>query len=533
MSSTPKKIIFEEEARLKLKEGIDQLANIVGVTLGPKGKNIGIESSWKAPTITNDGNSIVKDLELKDPYMNMGILMGKEVAKKVKETSGDGTTTAIILLRTLVHHGVKKIASGVSPIHLKRGMEKGVAIVLKNLHNLATPVDNRQALENIATVSASGNKEIGQMISYAIHRIGKSGIIAIEEGKEATTTIEMMEGIRFDQGYTSPYFCTNQEKMVVEMEEVSLLITDKKISSIQELLPLLKCFTSTGKELLIIADDIEGDALSTLVVNKLQEMLKVVAVKAPSFGDRKKAILEDIAILTGSTLVSEEKGMQLKDVGIEVLGAAEKIKISKEDTTIIGGIGQKEAIVTRLKQLDREIAIASSDYDKEKLEERRKNLQGHVTVIRIGAPSEIEMKQKKQMFEDSLNATQAAQEGGLVPGGGVALIRASQQLKTVHLDGEEQIGLTLVLHACQAPFKQIVDNCGKDSSLYLEKILNKDHNYGFNALTETVGNLIEEKVIDPTNVVKNCLKYATSVAGIILISEALIVNAVEDREKQQ
>ncbi len=531
MSSTPKEIIFEEEARAKLKEGIDKLADTVGVTLGPKGKNIGIESSWGTPTITNDGNSIVKDIELKDPYANMGVSMGKEVAQKIKEKSGDGTTTGIILLRALVKHGIKNIASGISPINLKRGMEKGVETILAELDALATPVKNPEAIENIATVSASGNKEIGKTIFDAINKVGKSGVITIEEGKGTTTTIEMVEGMQFDRGYTSPYFCSNAESMLVEMEQAGILITDKKISSIQEILPLLKPLASTGKGLLIIAEDIDGDALSTLVVNKLRGTLKVAAVKAPGFGDRRKAMLEDIAALTGAIVVSEEKGMQLKDVGAEVLGSAEKIEISKDDTTIVGGMGRKEEIEARLKQIDRELENASSDYDKEKLEERRAKLQGGVAVIRVGAPSEPEMKQKKQVFEDSLNSTRAAQESGFVPGGGVALLRASQKLKELKLDPEEQIGCEIVLRACQAPFKQIVDNCGKDSSLYLEEVLNSDKTFGFNALTENVEDLVKGEVIDPTKVVKNCIKYAASVAGVILISEALVTDAAEDEEE--
>lgn len=529
--STPKELIFEEEAREKLKEGIDKLADTVGVTLGPKGKNIGLESSWGAPKITNDGNSIVKDIELKDPYANMGVSMGKEVARKIKEKSGDGTTTGIILLRALVKQGIKNIASGVSPINLKRGIDKGVEIVMEELDALSTPVDQDEAIKNIATVSASGNQEIGQTIFDAIDKVGKSGVITIEEGKGTATTIEMVEGMQFDRGYTSPYFCTNAESMTVEMANAGILITDKKISSIQEILPLLQAVAASGKALLIIAEDIEGDALSTLVVNKLRGSLKIAAVKAPGFGDRRKAMLEDIAVLTGATVVSEEKGMQLKDSNEEVLGQAERIEIDKENTTIVGGVGRKEEIEARVKQIDAEIAHSTSDYDKEKLEERRAKLHGGVAVIRVGAPTEPEMKQKKQDFEDSLNATRAAQESGFVPGGGAALLRASKRLKELKLEGEEQLGAEIVRSACMAPFKQIVDNCGKDSSLYLEEVLSKGAAYGFNALTEQVEDLIKGEVIDPTKVVKNSLKYAASVAGIVLISEALITDAPEDEEE--
>lgn len=529
--STPKELIFEEEAREKLKEGIDKLADTVGVTLGPKGKNIGIESSWGAPKITNDGNSIVKDIELKDPYANMGVSMGQEVARKIKEKSGDGTTTGIVLLRALVKQGIKNIASGVSPINLKRGIDKGVERVLQELDSLATPVEKEDAIRNIATVSASGNKEIGQTIFDAIDKVGPSGLITIEEGKGTETTIEMVEGMQFDRGYTSPYFCTNAESMMVEMTGAGILITDKKITSIQEILPLLQSVSAAGKSLLVIAEDIEGDALSTLVVNKLRGSLKVAAVKAPGFGDRRKAMLEDIADLTGATVVSEEKGMQLKDSTDEVLGSAERIEIDKEKTTIVGGAGHKEEIDARIRQLDAEIANATSDYDREKLEERRAKLQGGVAVIRVGAPTEPEMKQKKQDFEDSLNATRAAQESGFVPGGGTALLKASQCLKELNLEREEQLGVEIVLHACSAPFKQIVDNCGKDSSLYLEEVLSKGAAFGFNAVSEQVEDLIEGEVIDPTKVVKNSLKYAASVAGIVLISEALVTDAPEDEEE--
>jgi len=430
MSSTPKEIIFEEEAREKLKEGIDKLADTVGVTLGPKGQNIGLDSSWGAPTITNDGNSIVKDIELKDPYANMGVSMGKEVARKIKENSGDGTTTGIILLRALVSAGIQNIASGTSPITLKRGIEKSVDLVLKEIDALAIPVENPAAIKNIATVSASGNHEVGILISDAIEKVGNEGVITIEEGKGTTTAIEMVEGMQFDRGYTSPYFCTNPEEMLVEMDQASILITDKKISSIQEILPLLQSLAASTKPLLIIADDIEGDALSTLVMNKLRGTLNVAAIKAPGFGDRRKELLEDIAVLTGATVVSEDKGMLLKDATVEVLGSAEKIEISKDTTTFIGGKGEHKKIKSRINQIKAESDNATSDYDREKLEERKAKLSGGVAVIRVGAPTEPEMKQKKQMFEDSLSSTRAAQESGFVPGGGAALLRASQ--KTLH-----------------------------------------------------------------------------------------------------
>ncbi|NGX51505.1 MAG: 60 kDa chaperonin [Chlamydiae bacterium] len=528
--STPKDIIFEEEARAKLIEGIDTLADTVGITLGPKGKNVGLESSWGAPTITNDGNSIVKDIELKDPYANMGISMGKEVARQIKENSGDGTTTGIILLRALVKQGIKNIASGTSPINLKRGIEKAVDLILKEIDALAIPVENPEAIENIATVSASGDQEIGKLIFEAIEKVGKEGVITIEEGKGTTTTIEMVEGMQFDRGYTSPYFCTNPEKLLVEMSEAAILITDKKISSIQEILPLLQAQSSTGKPLLIIAEDIEGDALSTLVVNKLRGTLKIAAVKAPGFGERRKALLEDIAILTGATLISEERGILLKDATVELLGSAEKIELTKDATTIIGGRGRKEDLDGRIRQIEAEYEKSTTDYDREKLEERKAKLQGGVAVIRVGAPTEPEMKQKKQVFEDSLRSTRAAQESGFVPGGGAALLRASRKLDSLKLDAEEQVGVRIVQVACSAPMKQIAVNCGKDGSLILEEVLSKEKSFGFNARTEQVEDLISAQVIDPALVVKNSLKYAASVAGIVLISEALITDAPEEDE---
>jgi len=530
VSATPKDLIFEEEAREKLKEGIDKLADTVGVTLGPKGKNVGLEASWGAPTITNDGNSIVKDIELKDPYANMGVSMGKEVARKLKDKSGDGTTTGIILLRALVKEGIRNITSGSNPISIKRGIDHAVTAILKEIDQLATPVEAAEAIRHIATVSASGNQEIGALIFEAIDKVGKSGVITIEEGKGTTTTIEMVEGMQFDRGYISPYFCTNSESMIAEIAEPAILLTDKKISAIQEILPILQAVAGAGKPLLLIAEDFEGDVLSTLVVNKLRGNLKVAAVKAPGFGDKRKAMLEDIAVLTGGTVISEDKGMQLKDATMEALGSAEKVEITKDHTVLVGGAGKEEEIAARVKLIDAEHENASSDYDKEKLEERKAKLQGGVAVIRVGAPTEPEMKQKKQAFEDSLSSTRAAQESGFVPGGGVALLRGSQKIKELKLSKEEQIGVDIVLKACMAPFNQIVENCGKDSSLFLEEVLKADVNLGFNALTEQVEDLIKAQVIDPAKVVKNALKYAASTAGVVLLSEALITDQIEEEE---
>jgi len=533
MSSTPRELIFEEEARNKLREGIDKLADVVGVTLGPKGRNVGLQASWGPPSITNDGNSIVKDIELKDQYANMGVSMGKEVAGKMKEKCGDGTTTSILLLRALVANGVKNIASGASPIGVKRGMEKAVDAIVSEIEKSAIAIKSEKETKNIAVAAASGNTGIGELISEAIQKVGKSGVITIEEGKGTETSIEMVEGMQFDRGYVSAYFCTNAEAMTVEMQDAKILITDKKIGSVQEILPILQAVATTATELLIIADDIEGDALSTLVVNKLRGTLKVCAVKAPGFGDRRKAMLEDIAVLTGGTLISEETGIYLKDATVDLLGSAEKLIITKEKTTVINGHGEPDAIKARIKQIDAEISKTTSSYDKEKLEERKAKLSGGVAVIRVGAATEPEMKQKKQLFEDSLNSTRAAIEEGIVPGGGVALLRASQSAEKIKLEGDEAIGAEIVFKASSAPFKQIVSNAGFDSSVILEQVLSSDKGWGFNAQSEQVEDLLKTGIVDPAKVVKNGLKFAASTAGIVLLSEALIGNAPEEEEEEK
>lgn len=532
MSTTPKDIIFEEEARTYLLTGIKKLADIVAFTLGPRGRNVGLEKSWGAPTITNDGASIIRDIQLPNKYENMGVAMAKEVVQKIKEKCGDGTTTGALLLRALVETGIKNISSGASPIGLKRGIDKAVEAAVKAIEKAAISVKTKQETSNVATVSASGNREIGDMIAEAMEKVSNSGAITIEEGKTTETTIELVKGMKFDRGYVSPYLCTNLEKMTIEMEHAQILLVDKKISNIHELLPVLQATAAAGKELLIIAEDIEGDALSTLVVNKLRGTLKVAAVKAPGFGDRRKAMLQDIAVLTGATVVSEEIGMSLKEIPASSLGSAEKVNITKEATTIVGGAGQSEQIKARIKQLDAEVAASTSSYDKEKLEERRAKLSGGVAVIRVGAATETEMKQKKQMFDDSLNSTRAALEEGIVPGGGVALLNASKAIKELKLEGDEAVGAKIVLFACEAPLKQIACNAGFDGSVILSEILQSPKNYGLNALTDKVEDLVAAGVIDPAKVVKNTLTYAASTAGIVLLSEALIAEADEDEEKE-
>lgn len=526
--SSPREIVFHEEARELLYKGIKRLADVVAFTLGPKGRNVALERSWGAPSITNDGSSIVKDINLKNQYENMGVSMAKEVVQKIKEKCGDGTTTTTLLLSALVEAGIKYIAAGASPIGLKRGMDKAVEAIVKEIENSAIPIKDSKEIHNIATVSASGNQEIGKIIADAMEKVGRSGVITIEEAKGTETTIELVEGMQFERGYLSAYFCTNADRMTVEMANPQILLVDRKISSIHEILPILQAVATSGKELLIIAEDIEGDALSTLVVNKLRGTLKVAAVKSPGFGDRRKALLQDIGVLTGATVISEDTGVSLKEIPVDVLGSAEKISISKESTIIVNGGGQPEAIQGRIKQLEHEIENTKGQYDKEKLEERKAKLSGGVAVIRVGAATEPELKQKKQAFEDSLNSTKAALEGGIVPGGGVALLRASQILSKLKLEGDEALGAKIVAAACTAPLKQIVSNAGHDGMVILGEVVPAKPHVGFNALNEKVEDLVVAGVVDPAKVVKFCLTFASSVAGIVLISEALIGDASEE-----
>ncbi len=533
MATQPKEIIFEEEARLKLYSGMKKLADVVACTLGPKGRNVGLDKSWGAPTITNDGSSIVRDFELKDVYENMGVSIVKEVVQKIKEKCGDGTTTGTLLLKTIVEHGLKYVSSGASPISLKRGIEKAVDAVLKELEKNAIPVRNHQEIVNIASASASSNKEIGEVIGKAIEKVGKNGVITIEEAKGTETTIDIVEGLQFDRGYMSAYFSTNGEKMIAEMTNASILLVDKKISSVHEILPILQSIASTGRELLIVAEDIDGEALSTLVVNRLRGTLRVCAVKSPGFGDRRKAMLEDIAVMTGATVISEEAGISLKTADSSFLGTCDKVTVTKDHTTIVSSHGDKSAIDARVKQIEAEIKLTTSSYDKEKLEERKAKLSGGVAQIRVGAATEPELKNKKQAFEDSLNSTKAAIETGIVPGGGIALLRAAQKaIPTLQLIGDELLGAKIILAACETPIKQIISNSGKDGSVVLHEILRKEYAYGFNALTEEVEDLLHSGVIDPLKVIKNCLTYASSAAGITLISEALIADAPEAEDEK-
>lgn len=530
MSARAKEIIFEEDARQKLFVGMKKLADVVACTLGPKGRNVGLEKGWGAPTITNDGNSIVREFEIKDTFENMGVALMKEAVQKIKEKCGDGTTTGTLLLRTLVESGLKYVSAGASPISLKRGMEKAVDAVIEELDKMAIPVKGKKEIINVASVSASANREVGEIIANAIEKVGKEGVITVEEAKGMETSIELVEGMQFDRGWVSSYFCTNTEKMIVEMHNAPILLVDKKISSIHDLLPILQSIASAGKELVIVAEDFEAEVLSTLVVNRLRGTLKVVAVKAPGFGDNRKAILQDIAVLTGATLVSSDVGVNLREVDLSALGSCEKVIITKDSTTIVSSQGSKENIDARIKQIEAEIKKSTSDYDKKKLEERKAKLSGGVAQIRVGAATEPELKNKKQAFEDSLNSTKAALEAGIVPGGGVALLFAGNAIKKLKLSGDELLGAKIVLQACETPIRQIVQNTGKDSSVVLSEVMKKGMPFGFNAMSEEVEDLIASGVIDPVKVVKSALLYASSTAGITLISEALVADAKEEEE---
>lgn len=530
MSTTPKEIIFEEEARELLLLGIKKLADVVAVTLGPKGRNVGLEKSWGSPMITNDGSSIIKEITLPNQYENMGVSMAKEVVQKIKEKCGDGTTTGTLLLSALCENGIKLIASGASPITVKRGMDKAVEVVVKEIEKAAIPIKGADEIRNIATVSASGNQEIGELISNAMAKVGRNGVITIEESKSTDTTIDVVEGMQIDRGYISSYFCTNADKMTVEMNRPQILLVDRKISNIHELLPILQSIATAGRELIIIADDIEGDALSTLVVNKLRGTLKVAAVKAPGFGDRRKALLQDLATLTGATVISDDAGITLKEIPADALGSAEKVTIAKDSTTIVNGAGSKEAVAARVKQIDKEIELSKNQYETEKLQERKGKLSGGVAVIKIGAATETELKQRKQMAEDSLNSTKAALESGIVTGGGVALLRASKAIEKLKLTGDEAAGAKIVIQACEAPLRQIVNNAGFDGSVVLADVQNAIPHFGFNAVSERIEDLVKAGVIDPAKVIIYALTYAASVAGIVLISEALIADAPEDDE---
>jgi chaperonin GroEL len=504
--------------------GVDMLANAVKITLGPKGRNVVLDRSYGAPRITKDGVSVAKEVELEDKFENMGAQLVREVASKTSDAAGDGTTTATVLAQAIVKEGVKSVAAGANPMDLKRGIDLAVQAVVAELKSKAKKVTNDEEIAQVGTVSANGDAEIGKMIAEAMQKVGKEGVITVEEAKSMTTELDVVEGMQFDRGYISPYFVTNADKMVAGLEDVYILINEKKISSLQTLLPLLEAVVQTGKPLLIIAEDIEGEALATLVVNKLRGGLKVAAVKAPGFGDRRKAMLEDIAIVTGGTLISEDAGIKLDNVALNMLGSAKRVSIDKDSTTIIDGAGEKKDIKARINQIKAQIEDSTSDYDKEKLQERLAKLAGGVAVIKVGGSTEVEVKERKDRVEDALHATRAAVEEGIVPGGGVALLRASTVLGKLNPENEDQkIGIGIIRKAVSWPARLIAANAGEDGGVVTAKILeNPAYGFGYNAQTGEYGDLTSQGVIDPAKVVRNALQGAASIAGLLITTEAMV-----------
>lgn len=520
-----KELQFSEEARKSILNGVNILANAVKVTLGPKGRNVVIDKSFGSPLITKDGVTVAREIELENKFENMGAQMVKEVASKTNDDAGDGTTTATVLAQALFREGSKIVSAGHNPMDVKRGMDKAVEAVIAELKKNAKPVKDSKEIAQVGTISANNDKEIGDMIAQAMDKVGKEGVITIEESKTATTELEVVEGMQFDRGYLSPYFITNPERMEAVLDNPAILLYDKKISSMKDLIGVLEGIAKQGRPLLIIAEDIEGEALATLVVNKLRGTIQVCAVKAPGFGDRRKSMLEDIAVLTGATLISEDMGRRLEQATLEDLGTAKRVVIDKDNTTVVDGAGEKKDIEARCGQIRSQHDETTSEYDKEKLKERLAKLSGGVAVIHVGAPSEIEMKEKKARVEDALNATRAAVEEGIVPGGGSALLKAGAVIEKMKLSDEETIGAKIVWMACQAPIKQIAFNAGLDGSIVLDRVLNaKDSTHGFNAYTEVYEDLIKAGVIDPVKVVRCALQNAASVASLMLTTETMIAD---------
>ena len=526
-----KEIKYDMEARDLLKKGVDELANAVKVTLGPKGRNVIIEKKFGAPHITKDGVSVAKEIELSDPYENMGAQMVKEVASKTGDDAGDGTTTATILAQAIINVGLKNVTAGANPMDLKPGIDKAVAKVVESIKSQAKEVgDDYNKIEQVATISANNDNEIGKLIADAMAKVKKEGVITVEEAKGMETTVDIVEGMQFDRGYLSPYFVTNTEKMEVEFDNPFILIHDKKISSLKEILPILEATAQAGRPLLIIAEDIDGEALTTLVVNRLRGALKVCAVKAPGFGDRRKEMLEDIAILTGGLVVTEEKGIKLENATIEMLGTAEKVTINKDNTTIVNGAGAKEAIAERVAQIKAQIEATKSDYDREKLQERLAKLAGGVAVLYVGAPSEVEMKEKKDRVDDALSATRAAVEEGIVPGGGVTYIRAIESLNGLKgANEDETTGIEIIKRAIEEPLRQIITNAGKEGAVYVQKVKEGKGDYGYNARNEQFENFFEVGVIDPAKVTRVALENAASIAGMMLTTECVIAEKKDDK----
>ncbi|MER8883581.1 chaperonin GroEL [Mesorhizobium sp. M0074] len=519
-----KDVKFHTEAREKMLRGVDILANAVKVTLGPKGRNVVLDKSFGAPRITKDGVTVAKEIELEDKFENMGAQMVREVASKTSDTAGDGTTTATILAQAIVREGAKAVAAGMNPMDLKRGIDKAVDAVVADLKSNARKVTRNDEIAQVGAVSANGDAEIGRFLAEAMERVGNEGVITVEEAKTAETELEVVEGMQFDRGYLSPYFITNQDKMRVELEEPYVLIHEKKLSNLQAMLPVLEAAVQSGKPLLIIAEDVEGEALATLVVNKLRGGLKVAAVKAPGFGDRRKAMLEDIAILTGGTAISEDLGIKLENVTLEMLGRAKKVLIEKENTTIVDGAGRKDEIQARVSQIKAQVEETTSDYDREKLQERLAKLAGGVAVIRVGGSTEIEVKERKDRVDDAMHATRAAVEEGILPGGGVALLRAAKALDNIEVDNPDQkTGVEIVRRAIEAPVRQIAENAGAEGSIIVGKLRETaDFGYGWNAQTNEFGDLYSQGVIDPAKVVRTALQGAASVAGLLVTTEAMV-----------
>ncbi len=519
-----KDVRFSTDARDKMLRGVDILANAVRVTLGPKGRNVVLDKSFGAPRITKDGVTVAKEIELEDKFENMGAQMVREVASKTNDIAGDGTTTATVLAATIVKEGAKAVAAGMNPMDLKRGIDLAVHEAVKDLEKRSKKIKTSEEVSQVGTISANGEKEIGQMIANAMQKVGNEGVITVEEAKTAETELEVVEGMQFDRGYLSPYFITNAEKMVTELEDPYILLHEKKLSNLQAMLPVLESVVQSAKPLLIVAEDVEGEALATLVVNKLRGGLKVAAVKAPGFGDRRKAMLEDIAVLTGGQVISEDLGIKLENVTLQMLGRAKKVTIAKENTTIVDGAGKKKEIEGRINQIKAQIEETTSDYDREKLQERLAKLAGGVAVIRVGGATEVEVKEKKDRVDDALNATRAAVEEGIVPGGGVALLRTKRSVEKLKSDNADvQAGINIVLRALETPIRQIVENAGVEGSIVVAKVLDsKSDTFGFDAQTETYGDLVAAGIVDPTKVIRSALQNAASVAGLLVTTEAMI-----------
>ena len=525
-----KQVLFGDDARHKLVRGVNVLANAVKVTLGPKGRNVVLERSFGAPTVTKDGVSVAKEVELKDKFENMGAQMVKEVASKTSDNAGDGTTTATVLAQSIVTEGMKYVAAGMNPMDLKRGIDKAVIAAVEELKKISKPTTTSKEIAQVGSISANSDAEIGKIIADAMDKVGKEGVITVEDGKSLNNELEVVEGMQFDRGYLSPYFINNPEKQIAILDNPYVLLHDKKISNIRELLPVLEQVAKAGRPLLIIAEDVEGEALATLVVNSIRGILKTVAVKAPGFGDRRKAMLEDIAILTGGTVIAEEVGLTLEKATLAELGQAKKVEVAKEDTTIIDGAGSAAAIEARVKNIRVQIEEATSDYDREKLQERVAKLAGGVALIKVGAATEVEMKEKKARVEDALHATRAAVEEGIVPGGGVALIRAKQAIAKLKGDNVEQdAGIKIVLRAMEEPLRQIVANTGDEPSVVVDAVAKGKGNHGYNAQTSEYGDMVEMGVLDPTKVTRTALQNAASVASLILTTDAMVAELPEDK----